>query len=406
MIKFAIRQNLFYPLMVILFTFLIKIIQILLNYILNFKTQYLLSALFTFSEFIFGIGSILFKTSCCINSSKNKKSMRIKLIQGKSNIVIPNNKFKISILIFFASYFQFFSIFIIRFYVPLKKSGEINPLEQSVRSLQICLSAILCFFTIRINIFKHQILSLLMIIFCTLILFGAEIFNNRNLLKEKIINLSFTLITCISRAFSDTTEKYLFDFDFIDPFVILFIKGIISFLLICLCFLIDKEFIKELNDINEYIINNKKESIIIFLFLLFMIFSGFNSMYRVLTNKQYSPMTMALAESILDPLLVIYYFFFDTNNEKYSSEFWIYFILYLFCSIIMAFCFCTYNEFIILYFCGLEYETFYEIRKRSILIELNNPNSNEQTNFENEEDLSYTVIKYNDYYENDTTLND
>ena len=111
-------------------------------------------------------------------------------------------------------------------------------------------------------------------------------------------------------------------------------------------------------------------------------------------------MTRALAESILDPLIIIYYFFFEKRDDKYTSELWIYFIINFICSIIMVICSCIYNEFIILYYCGLEHETFYEIRKRSIHIELNNDTDVvEETNGETENDLSYTVIQYSNSFE-------
>lgn len=124
------------------------------------------------------------------------------------------------------------------------------------------------------------------------------------------------------------------------------------------------------------------------------------NVFRIITNKFYSPMARALAESILDPIISIYYFFFEIRDDKFTSEFWIYFIINFICSIIMALCSCVYNEFIILYYCGLEFETFFEIRKRSINIELNNDGEEtEVTNGETENDLSYTVVQYNNTVE-------
>ena len=37
----------------------------------------------------------------------------------------------------------------------------------------------------------------------------------------------------------------------------------------------------------------------------------------------------------------------------------------MFCTIIMAFCSCVYNDFVVLYFCGLEHNTYLEIAERS-----------------------------------------
>ena len=74
-------------------------------------------------------------------------------------------------------------------------------------------------------------------------------------------------------------------------------------------------------------------------------------------------MTRALCEFILDPILVMYY----SLGKEYIIDYnyLIYFGVILLCSIIMPFFSCIYNEFIILYCCGLEYNTHREIAKRA-----------------------------------------
>ena len=397
MIKFAVRNNLYYPLMLILFTFLRNIIDILLKAIFNLKSPYFTSILIFFSEFLFGSMTIWYNNSSSKNNSKIIKSMGIKLIQRKTKISRSDTNLIIYILIFFASYFDFISLTYMRFYIPFRNKVENDFLIKDVRSLQICISALLCYFTIKTNIARHQIVSLIIISFCSITLFSTEIIKKENEITEKLINLGFTLISCTSRALFDTTEKYLLDYNFIDPFLLLLLEGIICFGLMFSCIFIDNNFkieFEELMNISE------KKYLLIGLFIIYAIFSGMKNIYRIITNKFYSPMTRALAESILDPLFTIYYFFFEIRDEKFTSKFWIYFVINFICSIIMALCSSIYNEFIILYYCGLEYETFFEIRKRSINIELNNGGEEvEETNGETENDLSYTVIQYSNNVE-------
>lgn len=397
MIKFAVRNNLYYPLMLILFTFLRNIIDILLKAIFNLKSPYFTSILIFFSEFLFGSMTIWYNNSSSRNNSKIIKSMGIKLIQRNTKISRSDTNLIIYILIFFASYFDFISLTYMRFYIPFRNKVENDFLIKDVRSLQICISALLCYFTIKTNIARHQIVSLIIISFCSITLFSTEIIKKENEITEKLINLGFTLISCTSRALFDTTEKYLLDYNFIDPFLLLLLEGIICFGLMFSCIFIDNNFkieFEELMNISE------KIYLLIGLFIIYAIFSGMKNIYRIITNKFYSPMTRALAESILDPLFTIYYFFFEIRDEKFTSEFWIYFVINFICSIIMALCSSIYNEFIILYYCGLEYETFFEIRKRSINIELNNGGEEvEETNGETENDLSYTVIQYSNNFE-------
>ena len=397
MIKFAVRNNLYYPLMLTLFTFLRNIIDILLKAIFNLKSPYFTSILIFFSEFLFGGLTMWYNNSSSESSSKIINRMGIKLIQRKTKISRADNYIIIYILIFFASYFDFISLTYIRFYIPFRNKGDNDSLIKDVRSLQICISAILCYFTIKTNIARHQFVSLIIISFCSITLFSTEIIKRKNEIIEKLINLGFTLISCTSRALFDTTEKYLLDYNFIDPFLLLLLEGIICFGLMFSCIFIDQNFKVEFEELMNI---SEKKYLLIGLFIIYAIFSGMKNIFRIITNKFYSPMARALAESILDPIITIYYFFFEIRDDKFTSEFWIIFIINFICSIIMALCSCVYNEFIILYYCGLEFETFFEIRKRSINIELNNGGEEtEVTNGETENDLSYTVVQYNNTVE-------
>ena len=73
-------------------------------------------------------------------------------------------------------------------------------------------------------------------------------------------------------------------------------------------------------------------------------------------------MSRALFESTLDPFLFLYNFL--TQNNKENKGIWIYFSLVVFILSVIAFFSLVYNDFIILYCCGLEYNTYTEINKR------------------------------------------
>ena len=80
-------------------------------------------------------------------------------------------------------------------------------------------------------------------------------------------------------------------------------------------------------------------------------------------------MTRALAESILDPFIIIYSLIIDSHDKNWL--FWLYYGINILLSIIMSLCSCIYNDFIVLYFCGLEHETYLEVSKRSFTIDEN-----------------------------------
>jgi hypothetical protein len=78
-------------------------------------------------------------------------------------------------------------------------------------------------------------------------------------------------------------------------------------------------------------------------------------------------MTRALAEIFLDPIIIMYTLYRD--NEIYDFKFWVFYVANIFCLIIMTFYSCVYNDFIVLYCWGLEYNTYGEITKRSLTME-------------------------------------
>ena len=101
----------------------------------------------------------------------------------------------------------------------------------------------------------------------------------------------------------------------------------------------------------------------ILLSLAYIVISGFRNAYRVTTNKFYSPMSRALFESTLDPVLFLYNFFMLRTYDGHSIK-WIYFSVVLFSLLIIAFFSLVYNDFIVLNCCGLAYNTYTGINSR------------------------------------------
>ena len=73
-------------------------------------------------------------------------------------------------------------------------------------------------------------------------------------------------------------------------------------------------------------------------------------------------MVWTLTDSFSDPLLNIYYTYFSTKSLKKQNHF--YFSIHLIISIIIVFCALIYNEFLILFCCELEHNTYSEIISR------------------------------------------
>ena len=366
MIKIGIRHNLIYPAMLIVFIGLRKIVEILIDSCIINKNdtnihKYLLPFLIFISKFIGGlVASKLSKF--IIKSNSGKAIVGFKLIHFKREIPIADKNSKIFVLIFFASYFDIIGTVIRKYFSNVISNKKF--LEEKLKYFQIITSALLCYFTIRIKIYKHNLFCLIIIFICLIIVIIFEL-NDKGLV-DNIASIGIAILSGVARAFLDTIEKYLFEFDNLNPFKVMMLEGFINtILIICLYFFDNSSKLSELG-------NSKNLIYLIFLFILYFIFSALKNIYRVVTIKLYSPMTRALAESFLDPIIIIYSLISDSYSLKSSDKNWNFYFGYginIFLSIIMAFCSCVYNDFIVLYFCGLEYNTYLEVSKRCCLMD-------------------------------------
>ena len=173
-----------------------------------------------------------------------------------------------------------------------------------------------------------------------------------------------------------------------NPFLILMIEG--AFQLILSIFVpIWKNPFEGFKD--EKIKNNK--TLFIILFILYVLLQIVVNIYRIYCNVIYSPMARSLIDYFMNPFLNIYFV---------VSE--------ILCCV-MSFFGCVFNEYIVLYCCGLERETKDEIADRATIPEseksfnkcelqpiFNNDNDNEEFD-ENDNNINYSnsIISVNSY---------
>ena len=105
--------------------------------------------------------------------------------------------------------------------------------------------------------------------------------------------------------------------------------------------------------------------------ILYLVLSGVQDTFRAVTTKIYSPMASSLSEFFLNPIYIIFSLFLDHDFIHNNKRNYLYFSLNLLITIIVSICGCVYNEFIILFFWGLQHETYKEISYRAAL-----PNDN------------------------------
>ena len=356
-----------YPFLFIFFTCIRRIIKYFLEeYFLNgVKTTFTQITIMIISSFVINLIFVLCNKK---DKTKNKKSdiniiNKIDLIQNKPEYKIPDNEYKIIILIIFAAFFEFFGFLSKRFItISNIDADNYDEFNAKFRGLEILGSSILCFLTLRIKIYRHHIFSLIIIVFCLIINFIIEL-NKSEEEEDFFLQILNVLGSSFSRAYLDTIEKYLFEVDYINMFNLILFEQFFNLIFGSLLYIYPKPR-KQISEIFKLCDKNKADGVLSIIFLiLYGILTAFKNIYRRFTVKQYSPMSRSLAESCIDPLLIIFEIIELDDDQGMDANF----IVTLISTVIIIFCCCIYNEVIILYFCGLEHDTYFEISKRAKL---------------------------------------
>ena len=369
MIKFALRNNLKYPLELLIFNVIRDTESQLIDYFFNFDSLIYMSLMFL-GEFFFGLIIYLYQTSF-LNKNKGRKSIRYKsitLITNKGNLA-KDSKTKIIFLVFIAGFFDFVQ-FMISLYTPkfLYISGS---LESRLGGFLTVFDALFYYYVLKLPIARHQYFSLIIIGICLILVIITEfIFQKFNIfLTYGLFALVFllTFVVQFCSAMVDSIEKYLFEYNHLNSFLCLLLEGLFGFILS----FIHGLFNNPLDDIKIFKQNNSTSdfSILILLLILYLILSGLKNSFRVTTTKIYSPMTTTFLDYILNPFYMIYHFSFGDDFLSNEYRNYAYFFINLIISIIISFFGFVFNEFIILFCCKLEKDTHQQIVKRSMVEE-------------------------------------
>ena len=185
-----------------------------------------------------------------------------------------------------------------------------------------------------------------------------------------LMYLIYVLFEIIFYSILEVMEKVLMDRKYISPYMLLLYEGVVT-LVIYLISLVSLSFVKcptslegtfchktlmNIKDAVNTLINNKH---ILILVSLCLVFISFVNLFRVLTNKTYSPTHRTVA----DVMNAIYFWIVlsvQKNIEIFGKS-----GLLCFIGNLLAFIGCLlFHEVIILRCCGLDYYTKGEIQKR------------------------------------------
>lgn len=400
MIKLAGRHNIIYIIQLVIWSNIRTIDIILLGYFFNFKASSIFTPLMFLGEFTSGAIVYRYQSKYLRNKDNDSlidrfkmKNLSIESVQEKSN------KFKVFILLFLASFLDFAEYIITTFYI--KKFTYISStLDSRCYSFLVICNGVAFKYLLRIKIFKHQILSLIIIFICFIITIASEyLFQHVDEIftyAEFTVALALILVEYFYLAMMDIIDKYLLEFESVDPFLIIMVEGLIGLVFgILFCWVENP--LPELKYIYN---NNSTSSFILFIAFLFLFFicTNFRVAFRIMINKLYSPMVLTLSDYFLNPIYIIYNYINGDFKSKEGQNIF-YFILNLILSILTAFSTFIYNEFIVLFCYGLELNTHDQITKRSKLEEiemnvkeiLNDPQKEDEENESDDKNNIYPI---------------
>ena len=368
MIKLSTRGNLQYPILLLISSFVRDVETEILSTYLSFNINLIYVPLMSIGEIIFGLIIYLYQNKYLKQKYKFPKSYSsssIELIVNKKGIKIYDSGFKIFILIVIMSYYDFIQFLLSNELMP-KFFASSYSLESRLTGILIIIEALFYRFVLNLRILKHQIFSLLIICFCLIIMITLEfIFQDFNIYLSigKFVSLIIIILSIqFFNSHLDLIEKYLFDYDYINPFKALLFEGILC-LLYSAIYIIYKKPMPEIIKYNNN--NSDKVFVLIILIVIYIILSGIKNSYRVITNKIFSPMATTLAIYFLNPIYIIICLVLKNDFISGGKTNYLYFSINFILAVIISFSACIYNEFVILFFFGLQHETYKQISHRA-----------------------------------------
>ena len=374
MIKIALRNNLKYPLQLLIFNVLRDTENKILIYYYEFDSLIFMPLMFL-GEFFAGLIIFSYQRKFLIkyknDGDKQMKFKSIALIKAKRFTTTNIGGTKIFFLIFFVASFDFVQ-FMISLYTPkfVNVSGSI---KSRVAGFLTIFDALFYYYVLRLPIFRHQLFSLIVIGSCSLIVIISEFFFQKIDIfltyGQFILVYILTFIVQFCSAMVDSTEKYLFENKNLNPFKVLMFEGFFGFILSFLHGIFHSPFVEITNFYKD-----KPTSdfvILIFALIIYIILSGLKNTFRVSTTKCYTPMTTTFLDYILNPLYIIYFFARAEDFLIDGKRNYVYFFLNLIIAFIISFFGFVYNEFIVLFCCQLDIETHLQISGRSEKDEIN-----------------------------------
>ena len=225
MIKIAIRRNLIYIMYLFIYYYLRRVEKTIIEHFYPFNDSLIFALLMHLGEFFGGLSVLIYQTAF-LNERKNNKVERtrsfIKIIQHKKQMNKADRTPKIILLMFLGAFFDFIEYVILSFFIP--RIAKMSPTADIRLTGIITISSSLIFtFALKLKIGRHQFYSLIIIGICLILINIIEFIYQRKVesFEKLLMAYILTYMSFIFTTFTDAVEKYLNEFNFLNPMLIL-----------------------------------------------------------------------------------------------------------------------------------------------------------------------------------------
>ena len=268
LIEFALRPNFKYPVQYHIYSIIRDLESFFIGIFLGYNDSLMLTPLMFLGEFFSGLIVFLYqkkfvKKTLLKEQNHNEQNKLINKIMKKAEkrIRIIDNIPKMIFLLFCCAYFDFIQ-FIISFSYDKFSKTSIS-LYVRLMGLSIIIDTFLYNYMLKLPIVRHQVFCLIIIGACSLIVIITEFFFQKFNIYLSYANflvvLLFSFIPIFFNPMIALTEKYLFEFNNMNPFYDLLFEGFFGFLFSFLYDIFNNPFkkiidIKEIKSSSEFII--------------------------------------------------------------------------------------------------------------------------------------------------------
>ena len=387
MIKIGFRKNLLYLFLLVISFFLRRTLEIILDEVTGLHNSLIFCFLMCLGQIIGGALIYCYQKSFFEKKEKIlDKKIIYELIQTERELRMSDDISKIRLLVFFAAFFDLEEFIITDIFIP-----KIADLSKTITLRLCCImtitSSLICTYTLKYKIGRHQIFSLTILGMISLIIIIIELIyrSKINDIGNHIISYFLVLFHYFFISLTDVIERYLVDYDYINAFEILMLEGIASFIITAIYSIFINPF-KEISIVYKRI-EASNFILLIFLLFLFIVLSAFINIYKILCNILYSPMAKSLSCYFLTSIFIIYHYINKNDFMINGEQNIIYFLMSLAFSVLIDIFGLIYNEFFILKCFGLSKETYdgISVRAKESEIELSDFKNDNIDNIDNEE---------------------